>query len=80
MIHTQLKSTVYEVLASVLSLGQGECRWGQAPPSPSPAFLTLSQRSPPLTFSRLYPRIPSGIFAHSWLNVPQGSFRYNYRD
>lgn len=28
-IHTQLKSTVYEVLASVSSLGQGE--WAQCP-------------------------------------------------
>lgn len=50
-IHTQLQSTVYEVLASVLSLGQGECRWGAGPTlaqpcisyavrGPAPEFLT----------------------------------------
>lgn len=36
-IHSQLKSTMYEALASVLSLGQGECLWG-ARPHPRPAL------------------------------------------
>ena len=36
-IHSQLKSTMYEALASVLSLGQGECLRG-ARPHPRPAL------------------------------------------
>ena len=48
-IHAQLRSTVYEMLASLLSLGHGE--WAQGPgwcllqagpsPSLSPGFLSL---------------------------------------
>lgn len=64
-MHSQLKSTVYEALASVLSLGQGECLWG-----PGPTFLLPPQWGPPLPFWTLCPH----------LAVPWGRFRYNYRD
>lgn len=68
-IHSQLKSTVYEALASVLSLGQGECLRG-ARPHPRPALPFLLLAHPCL----------SALSAHSWLHVPWGRFHYNYRD
>lgn len=65
---------MYQALASVHSLGQGEWdhllggggaqqapSWGQAPLSFSTSFLMPPQQAPPMTFSWLYPRIPSGI-------------------
>ena len=53
-MHSQLKSTVYEALASVLSLGQGECLWG-----PGPTFLLPPQWGPPLPFWTLCPHLAS---------------------
>lgn len=59
-IHSQLKSTVYEALASVLSLGQGECLRGARPhPRPALRFLLPPQGAPPLPFCALRPLLAS---------------------
>lgn len=75
-IHTQLRSTVYEMLASLLSVGHGEwdqgpgwcLLWGGPSSSLSPGFLSLPQQAPPLAL----PRVPLDTLAHI---LPQCALR-----
>lgn len=91
IIHNQLKSTVYPMLASVHSLGQGEldqcpvCGWVQQVSSRS-----QFSHPPPLGFA-YYPSPTQVLSSHyagilcvaslptSWPHVPSGSFHCGYR-
>lgn len=60
-IYTQLRSTVYEALASVQSLGQG--KWNQCSglsPGDRPQILLPAQQAPPMTLPELSSRKPAG--------------------
>ena len=58
-IHSQLKSTVYEALASVLSLGQGECLRGPGPTLAQPYISSATSGAPLLPFCTLCPLLAS---------------------
>jgi hypothetical protein len=91
VIHNRLKSTVYPVLASVHSLGQGEldqcpvCGWVQQVSS-------RSQSSQPPSLHFMYYPSSTQVFLHPlsrnlhvvplptfWPHVPRGSFHCGYR-
>lgn len=91
IIHNRLKGTVYPVLASVHSLGQGEldhcpvcggssrCPLGTNSPIPHPCN-SCTTPAPPRSFSTHYSRILHVTsLLISWPHVPSGSFHCAYR-